>query len=102
MQNRIRESIIKTLCYSDIFDFPLTSREVFKFYIGKKEKREKIYSTLKIMVENGEIGKWGDLHFLNGKGAICKIRSQRGKESRKKMLTAIKISRMLSFIPTVK
>ncbi len=32
-------SIIKTLIYSDIFDYPLTKEEIWRFLIGKIDKK---------------------------------------------------------------
>ncbi len=102
MQNNITKSIIDTLVYSDIFDFPLNAPEIFKYYMGEKSTRQKIYSNLDQMVRNKIIGKSGSYYFLNGRRSICLMRVERAAESKKKWAKAIRVCKVLKLIPTVK
>ena len=98
----MRLSIIKTLSYSDIFDFPLTRDEIFKFYIGKITDKKKVFSTLTKMVRTKQIGKYGKYYFLNGKKNLCLLRKKREMESKRKMRIARRSAFLLSFVPTIK
>lgn len=95
-------SILKTLIYSDIFNYPLTKEELWKFLICdrflKKGKLEKELGNLSgaklIHLEGGRI-------CLLGRGLIVGKRTKRLKESRRKIVIAKRIVKVLSFIPTV-
>jgi D-beta-D-heptose 7-phosphate kinase/D-beta-D-heptose 1-phosphate adenosyltransferase len=100
-QNKIQEGIIKTLCYSDIFDFPLNAREIFKYFIGEISSDEQIYEELEKMRQNGRVGYYRGFYFLSGKKRLVNIRKGREKESIKKLKSAKKMIHLLSFIPTV-
>ncbi len=106
MSSSTEESIIETLCYADVFDYPLTLEEVCKWLIKikyqpmaekiKKEKLEIIIRTLrKIKKKNG-------YYFLEGRKEIVDIRKKREKYSCKKIKIAQKITVLLKLIPTIK
>ncbi len=101
-ENKIITSIIKTLSYSDIFDFPLTREEIYKYYIGEKVSRGAMSHVLREMVKAGQISKENNLYFLNGRQKLCKIRKNRKTESVPKMVLALKTIDILHFIPTIK
>ena len=99
----VRTSILRTLIYSDIFDYPLKKEEIWKFLISEKNiKRQEFEKELpnflgaKLVHPGG-----GDFYCLSGREAIINTRIKRLKESREKIKAAGKIVRYLSFIPTV-
>ncbi len=100
MENEIRQSIIKTVLYSDIFDYPLTSEQVWKFLLSQKKiKRrdfKKVLDTIKmpIIEKNG----W---YFLRGREKILQKRTERKKESDRKLEIAKAVSKVLSAVPSV-
>lgn len=94
--------ILKTLIYSDIFDYPLTKEEIWKFLIGRKISKESFEKSLKTTVF--PLDKWEHekgFYFLSGRGEIVKKRIKRKEESIKKLELAKKIIQKLSLIPTV-
>lgn len=99
MDSRERE-ILKTLLYSDFFDYPLKEEEIYKFLITDKkiEKAQfhKILNTLKASVESKK-----GFYFLSGRKELVSRREDREKVSLQKMQKAKEIIRMLSLIPTV-
>ncbi|HVZ67188.1 MAG TPA: hypothetical protein VG917_02905 [Patescibacteria group bacterium] len=101
-QSSIEKSIVKTLSYSDIFSYPLTKEEIYKYYIGEKTDEKVIFKTLKEMVGSGFIQKGGELFFLNGRQKFYTTRKTREKISTHKLLIAKRISKKLKSIPTVK
>ncbi len=102
MQDRTKFAIISTLVYSDIFNYPLTLKQMHKFLTEKKASLLSLSYNLSSMVEKGEISQKGKYYFLNGRGKISKIRIQRELESNKKMIIANKVAKTLSKIPTVR
>ena len=75
MDSRER-AILKTLLYSDFFDYPLKEEEPIR-------SRE-------------------DFYFLTGRNGLVRIRKEREKISLQKMQKAKRIIGILSFIPTIK
>ena len=93
--------------YSDIFDYPLTKEEIWKFLIkknlsaGKWGSFEKELNRL-VQSEATPLGYNRKLYYLLGREEIVKKRIKRKVISRKKLEVARKIIRRLFLIPTVK
>ncbi len=96
-------SILKTLIYSDVFDYPLTKEEIWKFLIGKNINKDSFEKELNRLVrfEATPLGCNRNLYYLLGREEIIQKRIKRKKESRKKLEAAKKIIRTFSLIPTV-
>ncbi len=95
-----KESILKTLLYSDIFDYPLRSEEIWKFLIsGNKEDKQSFLKYLNL--KNNFFDCKNNLYFINGRAALVKKRQEKEKHSFKKIKLAKKIIQKLSLIPTV-
>jgi hypothetical protein len=93
-------SVLKTLIYGDIFNYPISKDELWKFLIGKKLGRDSFEDFLKSSPER--IGFSDGFYYLSGRENNIKIRIKRKKESQRKILIAKKISKQLSVIPTIK
>lgn len=94
------EAILKTLLYSNLFDYPLQQEELYNFLIGKKISKSELEKTLSntklpISLSDGH-------YFLKGKQKIVGERMVRAKISLIKLAKAKKIIARLSLIPTVK
>lgn len=99
MNNSLKEAILKTLVYSDIFDYPLTKEEIHKFLTGKKTKQKSINEILDKTVE---ISKNGKFFCLKGRESIFRKRKEREKESKEKLRENIKLIKLLRFLPFIK
>ena len=97
---------MRTLGYADIFDYPLTSREVHNFLISDKPcDFGSVQRTLLQMSADGKTistDKEGRFYFLAGRSSTAVLREKREKISQKKLKIARKITRMLKLIPTIK
>jgi len=106
MENYEKKAILATIIYSDIFDFPLKKEEIWKYLTtesGKKVGWKEFNKNLQELIDlNTHIKKTGDFFCLKGRERIILKRKQREKESKEKILKAQKISRLLSFVPTIK
>ncbi len=94
------KSILQTLAYADIFDYPLTRDEIWRFLISRKKTSEKsIQETLNeqinsIAVKNG-------YYALAKRTHIIDKRIEREDYSSRKFLIAHKISSYISCMPSV-
>lgn len=97
----LQEAIIKTFCYSDIFNYPLKPSEVFKFLISDKNfSKKEIIKGINEFLGNF-LEKKGNLYFLKGREKTVNERKAKEKISRIKLKKVKHIVKMLSFIPTI-
>ncbi len=100
MESEIRQSILKTVLYSDIFDYPTTAAQIWKYLISsRKIEREDFDKVLKNI--KGPIKEQEGWYFLSGRENLIKKRLRRRKESQRKIAQAYKTASILSIIPTV-
>ena len=99
----MEKAILKTLAYADIFDYPLTVEEVWKFLIGQKKIGiEEVQKELKRMSTNlKEISVDKGFYFLQGRKRIVAIRKRRERWSQEKLKIAKRIVDWLKPIPTI-
>jgi len=100
----MRKAILQTLAYADIFDYPLTAEEIYKFLITPKSLS---FSVLRKKLEEIACGdklikKKGEYFFFKGRKRIILIRQKRRFWSKKKIKIAQKVSRWLKLIPWIK
>jgi len=98
-QEEIKEAIIKTLCYSDIFEYPLKRGEIQKLLVGRKATTQEIADNLQA-IETIEENR--GLFFLKGKGRYVLLRKEREEEAKRKLLLAKRVLDVLGYIPTIK
>lgn len=91
----MERAILKTLIYSDIFDYPLTLREIHKWLIGKKASLRQIEKKLEKMSQE-------EYYFLPGREMIVRIRRKREKQSKIYFRKARIIAQILKIIPWIK
>lgn len=81
-----------SLAYHDIFDFPLTKKELYVWKTGSKTKLKNL--TFKVESKN-------KYFFRRGRGKIIETRIKREKSSEKKLRIAKKASKLIATIPNV-
>src|SRR3989344_27741 len=92
--------IIKTLLYSDIFDFPLSEEEIWRYLICEKNVAKKHFIN-RIKKINSIVFRKNGYLFTTDRESIVKKRLKRIKESKIKLEIARKIIRKLFLLPTV-
>lgn len=99
---RIEKLIIRTLVYSDIFDYPLTKEEVWRYLISNKPIKKKLFEQI---LDAGVAPLLRmtkrKFYFLKNRSSIVQTRARRGRESLKKIKLAKKVAGILSKIPTI-
>ncbi|MDO8657695.1 MAG: hypothetical protein Q7K55_03070 [Candidatus Levybacteria bacterium] len=129
MQEDVKKAILQTLAYGDIFDYPLTKEEIWKFLISsEKIKKKNFEEALEILSlrDKHNLSKQSfnsnriaassrssgllamtdqdgqsNLYHLPKRSEIISKRIKREKESWKKLEIACKIASILSVIPTI-
>ncbi|PIY95632.1 MAG: hypothetical protein COY66_06250 [Candidatus Kerfeldbacteria bacterium CG_4_10_14_0_8_um_filter_42_10] len=108
-QSLLEKSILTTICYFDIFDYPLTLVEIWKWLFMKDwNPQEKVDLTAlhKILDQSAYLKKNIDsrsgFYFLKGRQKTVEIRKERYNIAEVKFRKAQKIIRLLRLIPFVK
>lgn len=97
----IEKSILTTILYSDIFHFPLTREELWRFLISDNHvTRKEFFDALQRLEKR--IGQKDGYYFLPDRESIVQQRKQQKLEVRKKLQIAKKAAFYLSHIPTIK
>ncbi|MDP2632671.1 MAG: hypothetical protein Q8P25_03030 [Candidatus Curtissbacteria bacterium] len=91
----LRQAILATLAYHDIFNYPLTAIEIHK-YFKKKASLKAVENELKNFKSNS------GFYTLPHREKIVKIRKTRIKFSEKKLKRAYFYTRLLKLIPTIR
>ncbi len=108
----IEQSILKTLAYADLFDWPIKENEVFlkaqsaklktQNYSAKlKTKKEQFKSILRKLVKENRIGEKDNFYFLPERKNLVKQRLQKEKWAVEKMRLAEKRTKWLKIFPSV-
>lgn len=90
--------IYKTLLYSDLFNYPLTGEQVFRF-LGKKIKGTKFLTLLKSIPH--QISGNTIYYFLPRRESLVTERTEKETYSLEKIEKTKRIAKLLSFIPTI-
>lgn len=98
----LSKSILATLAYHDIFNYPLKEQEILNFLIENKSNSRKISKELKKLISQKKIGERDGYFYLAGKQSSVTLRKKRKKFSEAKFKRAIKYAALLKIIPTVK
>ena len=96
-----KQAIIKTVAYSDIFDFPLTKEEMWQFLISKQKIRIDDFEKALNYVTNKYIAHKDGYYSFIGREEIIIKRQKNKEENQKKLKIAKNAARILSYIPTI-
>lgn len=96
------DKILITICYADVFDYPLKESEIWRYLaygkVGFRRFRKilnKLISEKKVQTEHG-------FYFSKNRSNLVLLRKKREKISQKKMYFARKAAKILSLIPSVR
>lgn len=96
----LSQSVLKTLTYADLFDFPLTLSEIYLYLITPPPtslaRVEKEINRLPKLIDSQK-----DYFFLKGKDETVSLRQKKAPSNQKKLLLAQKSARLLKIIPWV-
>ncbi|HET9907860.1 MAG TPA: hypothetical protein VFQ23_14510 [Anaerolineales bacterium] len=95
----LSRAILQTVAYSDLFDYPLSAREIHRYLTGIKASLEEVVRALR---EDGVVGQTDSYFTLHGREEIVRIRMQRVFHSSLLLPSAIAYGRMLGNLPYIR
>lgn len=101
----IRRAVIKTLAYFDLFDYPLTDWEIYKYlWVKDLEVKGVNYIDVKRILDNGlpDIQRKEGFYFLDGRKHLVSLRKQRQNIANKKYKKVRWAMKILSAMPFVR
>lgn len=98
----IEEAVLKTLCYRDLFDYPLTEGEISEFLVEHPARPSEIQRVLLQLVAERRIGVTDGFFHLLGREEIARTRREREEISERKWGRALKLARFLRILPWVR
>jgi hypothetical protein len=112
MNTNLSRSIIATIAYYDVFDYPLTTFEIWKYLLNESSQSESatqgrisledIAKTLEVEAVKRYIGHSQGMYFLQGRRLLVKRRMRRGKLSIAKQKGVHRLVFWLRFVPFVR
>ncbi|KKQ55812.1 MAG: hypothetical protein US74_C0023G0038 [Parcubacteria group bacterium GW2011_GWA2_38_13] len=95
-------SIISTIAYFDIFDYPLTAWEIWKYLYGVRAQYIDIVNKLDDLASEGGIETRNGFYFLPKRNAIVNVRLERYLIAEKKYKKAKRILKIISCMPFIR
>ena len=97
----LKEATTRVIVFFDLFDYPLTAYEVWK-YLDKEAVLNEVVKILDILSASGIINQENGFFFLPGRGEILTTRSLRHNYSLRKIKIARRFTRLFKILPAVK
>ncbi len=97
----IRNQILKTICWFDLFDRPVSDKEINKYLIKQKSNLKNLRRVLRKMIGK-EVSRKGFYYCLKGREKLFEIFKERRKISEKKWKKAKRVSVLLRVLPFIK
>ncbi len=105
MDTELEKGVLLTLKYFDLFDYPLTREEIWRWFLGVNGEvggRDEMGESLDKMVERKQIINKNSFYFLPGREGIIDQRRKREKISLLKIKKARRVARLIGTMPGVK
>jgi hypothetical protein len=94
----LTQAISHTVAYSDIFDYPLTARELHRYLTCAKASFEEVAQAL----EETPLTQIGDYFTLRGREKLVSVRAKRQARSLEFLPLAIRYGRVLGKLPYIR
>lgn len=95
------KAIVETIVFFDMFDFPLTDLEVWRF-IGLKWSLSQVRDVLQSDILSNYIQKYNGFYSLKNREGIIEKRTERYSFTDRKIKRALWVARLFSFLPWIK
>lgn len=100
--DNIHEAVIKTLCYRDLFDYPLGEEELINFLIEAPANPLAVRRSLAQLVAEGKVVERNNFLLLPGREDIAEKRLKKVEINKEKYAKAHNMAQVLKKIPWVK
>lgn len=98
----LSQSIVKTLLYFDIFNYPLNTKEVFRFLQTNHVTPDEIHDKLCELSDNKIAHRFGNFFCLQNNSSLIERRIRGNEEAQKYMSLAYKQAALIQKFPFVK
>ena len=98
----LAKSIIKTLAYYDIFNYPLTKEEIYNCSDTNGDTKNSVFEELEMLVNSGIVYNSDKFYSINHSSHLIPKRIEGNKRAIKKMKTARLFSKFISHFPFVR
>lgn len=95
------QNILKTLGYFDLFQYPLTRKEIYSFHATEVSVLD-IDKTLEILIQNKAVFSLDEFYSLSNDLSLAGRRRKGNQEAVKQLKIARRVARFLSKFPYVK
>ena len=95
----ILQSVFHTLAYADVFDYPLTMPEVYRYLTSTKGTMEEVRRALS---DESLFSHTGEYFTLRGREKIVEIRKRRAQVAARLWRKAVRYGRIIASLPFVK
>jgi len=98
----LEQSILFTISYFDVFKYPLTSFEAWRYLFGFKAELEEVILTLDELIRHGKIEMKNGFYFLPERSDLVEKRQDKYDISEKFWNRAVLAAKILSYLPFIK
>lgn len=99
----VEDAIRSTLIYGDVFDFPLTVDEVYRYMIGHNASRDEITQALhERMLPEGKVIRRESYFMMEGRGNLGDRRKNRERAAKQMQTRALRFGRWISHLPFIR
>ncbi len=98
----IAKSIIKTLAYYDIFNYPLTKEEIYICSYTNGDTKASVFEELEVLVSSGIVYNNDKFYSVNHTSHLIPKRIEGNKRAIKKMKIAKLFSKFITHLPYVR
>jgi hypothetical protein len=100
--NTLARSIITTLAYYDIFNYPLTKEEIYNCSNTNGDTKTSVFEELEVLVNSGIVYNSDNFYSINHSSHLIPKRIEGNNRAIKKMKTAKLFSKFISHFPFVR
>lgn len=101
MEQQIKQAVIETVVYADIFNYPLTQMQLWEYAISSIPfSREQLLKALPLVKEI--VSQENHYYFLKGRNFLVANRRAKIRINEEKLAQAQKVATILSIIPTIR
>jgi len=105
-KNNLEKSIFSAVAYCDIFDYPLTAGEIWKWLFRDEIWGSSLFNVQKELEESENfkslLGSRRGFYFLKGREATIELRQIRYSLAERKFKKALRVVRFLRFAPGIR
>lgn len=99
--DKTQEAVLKTVIFFDLFNYPLTSWEIWQ-YLSLKINLGVLKEVVDALVSNNKLNQQDGFYFLPGRQEIISIRRERYNFANYKIKLARKATKFFRWLPSVK